>query len=55
PAHHDASALGSQQVRDNPGLYPPADVRAQWFTLKVQEPKIDRVRTRAWTKVKSGK
>jgi putrescine transport system substrate-binding protein len=25
------------------------------FTLSVQEPKIDRVRTRAWTKVKSGK
>ncbi|MDU1063151.1 MAG: hypothetical protein E7A35_22265, partial [Leclercia adecarboxylata] len=24
-------------------------------TLSVQEPKIDRVRTRAWTKVKSGK
>ncbi|WP_256739355.1 hypothetical protein, partial [Cronobacter sakazakii] len=23
--------------------------------LKVQEPKLDRVRTRAWTKVKSGK
>jgi IMP dehydrogenase len=35
--------------------YPPADVRAKMFTLKVQEPKIDRVRTRAWTKVKSGK
>ncbi|EHC91672.1 Putrescine ABC transporter putrescine-binding protein PotF, partial [Salmonella enterica subsp. enterica serovar Senftenberg str. A4-543] len=33
----------------------PADVRAKLFTLKVQEPKIDRVRTRAWTKVKSGK
>ncbi|EHC42296.1 hypothetical protein LTSEALA_1344, partial [Salmonella enterica subsp. enterica serovar Alachua str. R6-377] len=32
-----------------------ADVRAKLFTLKVQEPKIDRVRTRAWTKVKSGK
>ncbi|WJV65360.1 spermidine/putrescine ABC transporter substrate-binding protein PotF [Pectobacteriaceae bacterium CE70] len=41
-------------VRNNPGIYPPADVRAKLFTLKVQSPKIDRVRTRAWTKVKSG-
>ncbi|MBK0304369.1 spermidine/putrescine ABC transporter substrate-binding protein PotF, partial [Salmonella enterica subsp. enterica serovar Infantis] len=51
----EATALVSQQVRDNPGIYPPADVRDKLFTLKVQEPKIDRVRTRAWTKVKSGK
>ncbi|EMX7183883.1 spermidine/putrescine ABC transporter substrate-binding protein PotF, partial [Salmonella enterica] len=54
-ANKEATALVSQQVRDNPGIYPPADVRAKLFTLKVQEPKIDRVRTRAWTKVKSGK
>ncbi len=45
----------SAEVRENPGIYPPADVRANLFTLKVQDPKIDRVRTRAWTKVKSGK
>ncbi|MFK9857229.1 spermidine/putrescine ABC transporter substrate-binding protein PotF, partial [Klebsiella pneumoniae] len=38
-----------------PAIYPPADVFAKLFTLKVQDPKIDRVRTRAWTKVKSGK
>ncbi|TGC81535.1 spermidine/putrescine ABC transporter substrate-binding protein, partial [Salmonella enterica subsp. enterica serovar Wilhelmsburg] len=36
-------------------LTPPAHVRAKLSSLKVQEPKIDRVRTRAWTKVKSGK
>jgi putrescine transport system substrate-binding protein len=45
----------SKEVRDNPGIYPPPDVMAKLFTLKVQEPKLDRVRTRAWTKVKSGK
>ncbi|WJY13444.1 spermidine/putrescine ABC transporter substrate-binding protein PotF [Pectobacteriaceae bacterium CE90] len=44
----------NEAVRNNPGIYPPADVRAKLFTLKVQSPKIDRVRTRAWTKVKSG-
>ncbi len=51
----EATSLVSAEVRDNPGIYPPADVRAKMFTLSVQEPKIDRVRTRAWTKVKSGK
>ena len=47
--------LVSEEIRNNPAIYPPADVFAKLFTLKVQDPKIDRVRTRAWTKVKSGK
>jgi putrescine transport system substrate-binding protein len=42
-------------IRDNPGIYPTPETMAKLFTLKVQEPKLDRVRTRAWTKVKSGK
>ncbi len=54
-ANKEATKLVDAQVRDNPGIYPPADVRAKMFTLKVQEPKLDRVRTRAWTRVKSGK
>ncbi len=28
-ANKEATALVSQQVRDNPGIYPPADVRGQ--------------------------
>ena len=54
-ANKAATPLVNEAVRDNPGIYPPADVRAKMFTLKVQDPKIDRVITRAWTKVKSGK
>lgn len=54
-ANQAATPLVNAEVRDNPGIYPPADVRAKMFTLKVQDPKIDRVITRAWTKVKSGK
>ncbi len=38
-ANKEATALVSAEVRDNPGIYPPADVRAKMFTLKVQEPK----------------
>ncbi len=50
-----ATPLVNADVRNNPGIYPPADVRAKLFTLKVQDPKIDRIITRSWTKVKTGK
>lgn len=53
-ANKAATPLVDAAVRNNPGIYPSADVRAKLFTLKVQSPKIDRVRTRAWTRVKSG-
>jgi len=45
----------NEAIRNNPGIYPAPETMAKLFTLKLQEPKLDRVRTRAWTKVKSGK
>ncbi|WP_058913053.1 spermidine/putrescine ABC transporter substrate-binding protein PotF [Entomohabitans teleogrylli] len=51
----EATPLLNADVRNNPGIYPPEAIRDQLFTLKVQSPKVDRVITRAWTKVKSGK
>jgi putrescine transport system substrate-binding protein len=50
-----ATPLVKPEIRNNPSIYPPADVRAKLFTLKVQDPKIDRLITRSWTKVQSGK
>jgi putrescine transport system substrate-binding protein len=50
-----ATTLVNPEVRSNPGIYPTPEVRAKLFSLKVQDPKIDRVITRAWTKVKTGK
>jgi putrescine transport system substrate-binding protein len=47
--------LINADVRNNPGIFPTPDAMAKLFVLKVQDPKLDRVRTRAWTKVKSGK
>ncbi|OON40893.1 spermidine/putrescine ABC transporter substrate-binding protein PotF [Izhakiella australiensis] len=44
-----------ESIRNNPGIYPTPDTMAKLFLLKVQEPKLDRVRTREWTRVKSGK
>ncbi|MHA7846236.1 spermidine/putrescine ABC transporter substrate-binding protein PotF [Serratia sp. D1N4] len=54
-AVNEATPLVKAEVRDNPNIYPPADIRAKLFALNVQSPKVDRVITRAWTKVKSGK
>lgn len=50
-----ATPLVNEAVRNNPGIYPTPEVRAKLFSLKVQSPQIDRVITRAWTKVKTGK
>jgi len=47
--------LINADVRNNPGIFLTPDAMAKLFVLKVQDPKLDRVRTRAWTKVKSGK
>lgn len=50
-----STSLVNAEVRDNPNIYPPADIRAKLYTLNVQSPKLDRTVTRAWTKAKSGK
>ncbi|WP_437611802.1 spermidine/putrescine ABC transporter substrate-binding protein PotF [Erwinia sp. V71] len=47
--------LVAPEIRNNHGIYPTEETMAKLFILKVQDPKLDRVRTRAWTKVKSGK
>lgn len=45
-ANKAATPLVSAEVRENLCIYPPADVRAKLFTLKVQDPKIDRAHPR---------
>lgn len=43
------------EIRNDPAVYPPEEVMSKLFTLKVQEPKIERIITRTWTKIKTGK
>lgn len=43
------------EVRDNPAIYPPAEVMAKLFTFKVLPPEVDRLYNRAWTTLKTGK
>ncbi|WP_044874753.1 polyamine ABC transporter substrate-binding protein [Pseudomonas sp. LFM046] len=50
----DAAAFIDPQVRDNPSVYPPKDVMATLFPLETLPLKLERVRTRVWSKVKNG-
>jgi putrescine transport system substrate-binding protein len=53
--------LASQQfvdkeILDNPSIYPDADTLSRLYTVStVEDPKLQRVITRAWTKAKTGK
>lgn len=53
-ANKDATALVEQKVRDNPGVYPSAATMATLFPLEPLPLKMERVRTRVWSKVKTG-
>jgi putrescine transport system substrate-binding protein len=43
------------EVLEDPGIYPPPAVRARLFANKVTPPRLDRVATRVWTQVKTGR
>ena len=49
-----ATALVDAALRDDPDVYPPAAVRARLFFDKPVTPQYERLRTRAWTRVKTG-
>jgi putrescine transport system substrate-binding protein len=44
-----------QEIKDDPGIFPPAEVLANLWGAQVYNKKTDRVITRLWTKVKTGK
>ncbi|MDH1548527.1 polyamine ABC transporter substrate-binding protein [Pseudomonas juntendi] len=50
----DATALINPQLRDNPAFYPSKEVMATLYALETLPLKLERVRTRIWSKVKSG-
>ncbi|MFE8101861.1 spermidine/putrescine ABC transporter substrate-binding protein PotF [Brenneria goodwinii] len=53
-ANKASEPLVSEEVRDNPGIYPSDAVRAKLFMTTDKSPRLDRARTRAWVRVKSG-
>lgn len=41
-------------IRDDPTIYPPADVRRRLYTISAPDRAYERLRTRAWTRVTTG-
>lgn len=49
----EADALVAPEVKSDPAIYPPAEVTAKLFTLPVADKTFERLRTRAWTRIKT--
>lgn len=47
--------LIDEEVRSDPGIYPTEEAKPNLYTFEVMPPKIDRIVTRTWTRVKTGK
>jgi len=51
----DSLPFVKPEIAKDPGIYPPAEIDKTLFTISVSTPDIDRLRTRLWTKVKTGR
>jgi putrescine transport system substrate-binding protein len=49
-----AKSLVRKEIQEDPAIYPPAEMIAKEFELPAVTPDYERLRTRAWTKVKTG-
>jgi putrescine transport system substrate-binding protein len=54
-ANKASMSMVEQEIKDDPGIFPPAEVKAKLWGSKVYNKKTDRIVTRLWTKVKTGK
>ncbi|RYE52030.1 MAG: extracellular solute-binding protein, partial [Hyphomicrobiales bacterium] len=43
-----------EDVKSNPGIYPPADTIAKAFVMKAHQPEFEETLTRTWTRIKTG-
>ena len=46
--------LVQSEIRDNPNLTPTAEAQKNLYVLQPLPQKIERIRTRVWSKVKTG-
>jgi putrescine transport system substrate-binding protein len=42
------------EIKDNPAIYPTEDVKKNLFPDMQADPDLERLRTRTWTKIKTG-
>ncbi|MFT6286460.1 MAG: putrescine transport system substrate-binding protein [Halieaceae bacterium] len=52
--NRSATPLVDQAITSNPAIYPNTDTLQRLYSIKPLSPKLQRLRTRIWTKVKSG-
>jgi putrescine transport system substrate-binding protein len=50
-----ATPLVSEEIRNNPGIYPTEEASKKLYTFTDLSPKVQRAMTRSWTKIKSGR
>jgi putrescine transport system substrate-binding protein len=50
-----ATALVKPEIRDDPAVYPPQDPRRRLYVDLLAPLDYERARTRAWTRLKSGR
>ena len=50
----EASAVIDAEVKNDPAIYPPAEVSAKLFTLKAHTPDYDELLTETWQRIKAG-
>jgi putrescine transport system substrate-binding protein len=53
-ANEASMSLVDDAIRNDPSIFPPADVMAKLFPTVVYDARTDRVMTRLWTQVKTG-
>ena len=53
-ANTPALKLIDQEILDDPGIFPPAEVKAKLWSAEVYDAKTDRSLNREWTRVKTG-
>ena len=54
-ANKDATELVAEEVRSDPGVYPPAQIKQRLVTVHSVPKNIQRLRVRNWTRIKTGK
>lgn len=54
-ANKKSFSLINSEIRNNTGIYPSKNIMSKLFILKVQDIKIDRIRTKLWNKIKLNK
>ena len=49
-----ATEFVDDAVKNNPGIYPPAETIAKAFVMNAHSPEFEEVLTRTWTRIKTG-